>query len=263
MPDIMVLDHGADTGQRLKRYFRAADVDYWTQRWLAVREVSYQREQAGHLPHQLRAIWKRWVAPGTKVLEAGCGLGHFTVAAHALGHRAEGLDWSAPTIARLRERFPVIPWHVGDARRMPFSDAAFDVVYSPGVCEHFEDGPTAVLEETHRVLRSGGVAVISSPCFNNWLQRRAPAIAAAEAPSGAAFHEYLFAPEGLAARIQQIGFDVLHVRPYAALDTLVRFGGWRMPDGLNAVNRAVSFALDYLPVVRTWGSTCLWVARKR
>jgi SAM-dependent methyltransferase len=256
----MVVDHGADTGPRLKLFSRAADVDYWTERWQTARGVSYERERRGHLPHQLRTTWKRCVEPGSSVLEAGCGLGHFTVAAHALGYRAEGLDWSEPTVTGLRERFPLIPWHVGDVRSLPFPDRSFDSVYSPGVCEHFEDGPVPVLEETRRVLRVGGIAVVSTPCFNRWLQRRTASLAAVAAPPRAAFYEYAFAPAGMATLLGGIGFEVLQVRPYAALDTLVRFAGWRVPDRLR---NALALPLDYVPIVREWGSTCLWVARKR
>jgi SAM-dependent methyltransferase len=145
-------------------------------------------------------------------------------------------------------------------RRLPFEDRVFDSVYSPGVCEHFEEGPVAVLSETRRVLRAGGIAVVSSPCFNSWLQRRASRLVFPETPSGAAFHEYAFAPSGMARLFEKVGFTVLQVRPYAALDTLIRFAGWRVP---RRVKNALALSLDYTPIVRGWGSTCIWVARKR
>ena len=46
-----------------------------------------------------------------------------------------------------------------DATRMGFPDDHFDVVYSRSVFEHLRD-PSAVLAETHRVLRPGGVMYI-------------------------------------------------------------------------------------------------------
>ena len=193
----MVIDDGVDTGPRLKLIPGRPMSSIWTERWQDATDVTYERERRGHLPHQLRSTWKRWVEPGSSVLEAGCGLGHFTVAAHALGYRAEGVDWSEPTIARLRAQFPSIAWQVCDVRRLPFADRTFDSVYSPGVCEHFEDGPRAVLQETRRVLRVGGIAVVSSPCFNVWLQQRTSRLVSAEPPEDAGFHEYAFAPAGM------------------------------------------------------------------
>lgn len=257
---VIVLDHDPTTGARLKCYSRAADIGYWTEMWCQRREVSYVRERRGHLPHQLRATFRRWVAPGAKTLEAGCGLGHFTVAADALGYRAEGLDWSAETIEMLRRRFASIPWHVGDARKLEFPNDTFDAVYSPGVCEHFEEGPIAVLSETRRVLRKGGIAIVSTPCFNVWLQRRADGVTGGGEPGDLEFYQYAFTPDGMAALLAQLGFEVLQVRPYAALDTMMRYGGWRVPSPLV---KAMAFSMDYLPVVREWGSTCIWIARKR
>lgn len=261
MLDHIVIEHDGLTGMRLKRYFKAADVEYWTSLWQGTRNVSYERELLGHLPHQLRTTFLRWVPAGARTLEAGCGLGHFTVAADALGYQAEGLDWSEPTINRLRRQFSSIPWHVGDVRDLDFPNDTFDAIYSPGVCEHFSEGPVRVLAESRRVLRPGGIAIISTPCFNGWLQRRTAAFKAADhAVDESTFHEYAFTPDGMARLLEQLGFEVVQIRPYAALDTLVRYAGWRVPRRLND---ALSFGMDYLPIVREWGSTCLWIARKR
>jgi SAM-dependent methyltransferase len=257
----IVVEQDEVTGPRLKYYSRAADVAYWTDKWDAARSVSYERELRGHLPHQLRDTFARWATPGARVLEAGCGLGYFTVAASALGFAAEGLDWSEPTIDRLRERFPAIPWHVGDVRALRFASGSFDAVYSPGVCEHFEDGPVSVLTETHRVLRRGGIAVISTPCFNSWIARRAPAFDDGSREfSDSAFYQYAFTPDGLARVLTTVGFDVISIRPYAVLDTLVQFGNWRVP---RLLNLPLAYGMDYVPIIRNWGSTCLWVARRR
>lgn len=264
MREHLLIEQDRITGARLKRYFRPADVEYWTELWRRTPNASYERELRGHLPHQLRSTFSRWVPPGSRTLEAGCGLGHFTVAAAALGYRAEGLDWSDVTVDRLRRQFDWIAWHVGDVRHLPFPDGSFDAVYSPGVCEHFADGPIPVIDETRRVLRRGGFAIVSTPCFNEWLQRHAPRLTdpveSGRPVDESAFHEYAFTPQGMADVLEGCGFDVVQVRPYATLDTLVRFGGWRVP---RPIEFPLAVLLDYLPVLRRWGSTCIWVARKR
>jgi SAM-dependent methyltransferase len=256
---IVVEDHDGSTGPRLKYYSQSADVSYWTEMWARSADRSHDRAARGHLPHQLRATFRRWVPIGAKTLEAGCGLGHFTVAADALGYCAEGLDWSGPTIELLRRKFPWIPWHEGDARRLPFPADTFDAVYSPGVCEHFEEGPAAVLAETYRVLRPGGIAVISTPCFNSWMQRHAEELSAGVEPDGRAFYQYAFTPEGMAKLLARLGFKVVQILPYGVLDTLVKHGGWRVPGAMSFV---LAFSMDYVPIVRQWGSTCIWVGRK-
>lgn len=259
-PEHLVVERDASTGLRLKFYSQKADVDFWTAMWKQGGVVSYEREVRGHLPHQLRDTFRRWVQPGSRTLEAGCGPGRFTVALHALGYRAEGLDWSAETIAELQQRFPEIPWHPGDVRQIDRADGTFDAVYLPGVCEHFEEGPEAILIEMRRVLRPGGIAVVSTPCFNPWLQRHVERRSGSVESRSGEFYQYAFTPDGMARLLGRIGFDVLQVKPYGALETFMRYAGWRIRPGWR---RGLAVAMDYLPVVRNWGSTCIWVARKR
>jgi SAM-dependent methyltransferase len=148
---------------------------------------------------------------------------------------------------------------VGDVRCLEFATGTFDTVYSPGVCEHFTEGPWSILAETRRILRPGGVAVISTPCFNAWMQRRAESLTRGANIAGVEFYQYAFTPDGMRTLLERLGFEVVQVRPYAALDTLIRYDGWRVPARLT---NALSLAMDYVPVVRDWGSTCIWVARK-
>ena len=255
----IIVEASPETGSRLKHYSRAADVQYWDELWGAVApQEPYSRQLRGHLPHQLRDTFSKWVQPGARVLEAGCGLGHFTVAAHALGYCAEGLDWSEKTIHRLKQLFPHIPWHIGDVRKLEFDDGTFDAVYSPGVCEHFEEGPSRVLAETRRVLRHHGIAVISTPCFNRWLQARETRFSLPGKPIGE-FHEYAFTPNGMTRLLERLGFELLQVRPYGSLATMVYFAGWKVP---RLAGKLLAVAMDYMPVSRDWGSCCMWVARR-
>jgi SAM-dependent methyltransferase len=253
----IVLDDDQTTGTRLKYYSQAADVNYWTELWKSSDNWSYDRQIRGHLPRQLRSTFKRWVDPGSRVLEAGCGIAHFTVAAHALGYRAEGLDWSLETIEKLRKRFPKIPWHIGDVRKLEFDDGEFDAVYSPGVCEHFEEGPTRILTETRRILRPTGIAFITTPCFNRWLQARPRRFTHTGNPTGD-FYQYAFTPEGMSELLRRLGFEILQVRPYDVVDTMIKFAGWRIP------RRMIKplAVMDIAPVIRNWGRCCIWVARR-
>lgn len=254
----IVVDRDKATGPRLKYFAQPASVEYWTQLWEEISpQQPYNRQLRGHLPHHLRWTFSKWVKPAARVLEAGCGLGHFTVATHALGFHAEGLDWSAKTISRLRQLFPHIPWHVGDVRKFEFDDEVFDCVFSPGVCEHFEEGPSDILAETRRILRVGGIAVISTPCFNPWLQSR-PNLFPARAMTSQ-FYQYAFTPQGMSQLLKHLGFEIVQVRLFASLATMVEFADWRVP---SLLEKAVAVLMDLGPISRHLGSNCVWVARR-
>jgi ubiquinone/menaquinone biosynthesis C-methylase UbiE len=103
-----------------------------------------------------------------RVLEIGCGRGvALPVLARLLRPaRLVGLDPEAAFLeeARLRltEAAVVAELVPGDVRRMPFPDAAFDLVVDFGTCYHIAR-PHAALTEIARVLAPGGLFVHETP----------------------------------------------------------------------------------------------------
>ncbi|MCM3885104.1 bifunctional 2-polyprenyl-6-hydroxyphenol methylase/3-demethylubiquinol 3-O-methyltransferase UbiG [Frankia sp. R82] len=164
----LVVQPGAHRG-RLAFYRQSADAAFWDDLWDA-QPVDYRRARTGHLPLHLRRAVRRHLRPGGRVLEAGCGPGEFSVAMAARGFTADAVDWAPRTVARLRAAAPRLRVWQGDVRALEVPDGSYDAVYSPGVCEHFEAGPADVLRETFRVLRPGGVALVSTPCFSPLLR---------------------------------------------------------------------------------------------
>lgn len=80
------------------------------------------------------------------------------------GARIYGVDLSEPIVREARAAFGPRSLHpaVGDVRRLPFADAAFDAVYSMGTIEHFAESEAAVVELA-RVLKPGGRLVLGVP----------------------------------------------------------------------------------------------------
>jgi ubiquinone/menaquinone biosynthesis C-methylase UbiE len=74
-----------------------------------------------------------------------------------------GIDISDETI-RLCAQRGIDRIVKGDAVRLPFTDAAFDVVLALDAFEHVDDDVGA-MKETYRVLRPGGVLVATVPAF--------------------------------------------------------------------------------------------------
>lgn len=97
------------------------------------------------------------------VLEIGCGLGTDLVQFARAGAIVTGVDLTPQSIELAKKRLSLSGLkgrvQVADAENLPFSDRAFDVVYSFGVLHHTPDTQRAV-SEAHRVLKPGGEAVI-------------------------------------------------------------------------------------------------------
>ncbi|WP_082132441.1 methyltransferase domain-containing protein [Luteimonas sp. FCS-9] len=101
---------------------------------------------------------------GREVLDIACGEGY---GAHLLSERAAsvvGVDVSPQAVehARLAYCRENLRFEVGDCAAIPLPDASVDVVVSFETIEH-HDQHDAMIEEVSRVLRPGGLLVISSP----------------------------------------------------------------------------------------------------
>jgi SAM-dependent methyltransferase len=106
------------------------------------------------------------IAPGMRVLDAGCGYGRNLVYLLRAGCEIFALDVDAEAIehvrylaAALNPRLPTENFQVGAIEQMPFQDAFADVVICNSVL-HFSRDPRhfhAMLAELWRVLRPGGM----------------------------------------------------------------------------------------------------------
>jgi SAM-dependent methyltransferase len=105
---------------------------------------------------------------GRHLLDVGCSWGRWTLAAHARGYTAVGIDPSLGAVmaARRVARQLQTPtrYVVGDARHLPFARAKFDAVYSYSVLQHLSrDDAARSTAEMGRVLKAGGTARVQMP----------------------------------------------------------------------------------------------------
>ena len=102
------------------------------------------------------------------VLEIGPGPGFIAIeiAKLLLGVQVLGLDLSqtmidiATTNAREQGVSERVTFREGDAAKVPFGDASFDLVISSGSLHHWQE-PRRIFQEIHRVLKPGCRALIS------------------------------------------------------------------------------------------------------
>jgi SAM-dependent methyltransferase len=99
---------------------------------------------------------------GAEILDVGCGTGG-TTAFLGREHRVIGCDVATDAVRLARGRGLALVR--ASAESLPFSPASFDVVLALDVLEHHDDD-SAVALEARRVLRPGGLLLVTVPCFS-------------------------------------------------------------------------------------------------
>src|SRR5487761_147944 len=120
-------------------------------------------------PHILaqieRLIRRRLGAGGRAALAVGCGTGIHSLLLDELGYRVTALDVADKLLsvaaAKASARGAPIDFIHGDARRLPFSDAAFDAIVCVGsTLSLIVDGWPLALAEMARALKPGGLLLL-------------------------------------------------------------------------------------------------------
>jgi ubiquinone/menaquinone biosynthesis C-methylase UbiE len=105
------------------------------------------------------------IAPGTTLLDVGCGAGQLTIPAARKGIRVTGVDLAQNLVdeanRRAREENLDIEIMQGDAEALQFPDESFDVVLS-FIGAMFAPRPELVASELTRVCRRGGRIIMGN-----------------------------------------------------------------------------------------------------
>jgi ubiquinone/menaquinone biosynthesis C-methylase UbiE len=167
--------------------------------------------------HLHRYAFARRFVGGRRVLDLGCGLGYGAemIAPHT--REIVSLDRDRDTIlhARTNRTHGLGPFVLGDAFRLPFRSAAFDVVIAFELIEHVVE-QEALAAEIRRVLTPEGLLLMSSPdtlVYSGKLGERNP------------FHPKEMTTEGLRTLVQP------HFERVLVYKQRVVTGSVMVPDG--------------------------------
>ncbi len=205
---------------------------------------------------------------GARVLEVGCGRGATLLEFAKRGAIVTGIDYAESALTfcnSLKERvlqngnLRLPEFILGDARSLPFHEEKFDIVYSVGLLEHFED-PRAILAEQCRVLKRGGYLILQVPQkYSVYTLLKKALMAVGKWPYGA--WETQFSGRDLRALVTEAGLSTEFAYGHGSFTlALLRHclfptidhgvGGWHKENGALAGRIRANIGLDVGLVAR-------------
>lgn len=144
---------------------RNIEQEDYDKRWAGEAGEKYSGGNQGYTPAMLAFMGKHAdkVAKPATALEVGCGDGYFSSVLAQKGFNVTGIDLSEEGVRVAQRRTPNGTFRTHDLTRpMPFADGSFDVIWCSEVLEHLFS-PLYVLQQMHRVLKPGGVTLLTVP----------------------------------------------------------------------------------------------------
>ncbi len=141
------------------------------------------------------------VPNGGRLLEIGCGTGHWSEYFSNKGFDVTGVDLSEEMIAIARQRkVSRAVFDVSDAARLPFGDASFDVAAAITALEFTADPAGVVAEMVRCVKKAGGMLIVGVlnrlSAYNRSKQRKAASMYASASLFSPADLRNLLSPFG-------------------------------------------------------------------
>lgn len=145
-------------------------------------DAQLQQMYQGDVPAVFRAAAEAVQATGVRggmIVEVGCASGYYwEVLEHLLRSQVRylGVDYSTALVDLARQRYPNVPFVVGDAANLPLPDGCCDILLSGCVLLHVADYAAAIRESSrvsrrwcifHRtpVLRTGNTVFLSKLAY--------------------------------------------------------------------------------------------------
>jgi 2-polyprenyl-3-methyl-5-hydroxy-6-metoxy-1,4-benzoquinol methylase len=195
----------------------------------AVEDPLYIEEREGRVltfQRHLKPLERIAGSPnGRPLLDVGCYTGVFVEIAARHGWDAWGVEPSHWAVEQAQARGLHVVQGTLDTAELP--GAHFDVVTMWDVIEHLTD-PRAALEQTHCLLKPGGLVVVHTIDIDSFFAR----VMGARWPWLMEMHVYYFSRRTLRALLEKCGFEVLSDKPqgrYLRLGYLMNRVGALMP----------------------------------
>jgi len=176
-----------------------------------------------------------------RILDVGCGTGHFLKVAQDRGWEVAGIEISSFSADQARSRHG-LNVETGTLESVHPQDNFFDIVTMWDVLEHLPE-PLKTLNEISRILKEGGIfsfSTINIASLNAWLQKEKWRYLIPPE------HLFYFTPGSLKKILHDKKFSILSFRTHFALHAAIE----SIQNEKSKQDKALNFARKYLKPLR-------------
>jgi SAM-dependent methyltransferase len=202
--------------------------DYWKSRWEDIpADAPMHNPDVYPLKYAMMAVNDK----AGRILEAGCGAGRILRYYHDQGYDIVGMDYIQAAIDKLKAVDPSLHVETGDITSLSYMNESFKYVLAFGLYHNLEHGLNKSIDETYRVLESGGTVCASFRADNiqtrisDWLADRKhknrTKISARE------FHKMNLTKREFSKLFSDAGFEIRAIHPVENMPFLYKFSIFR------------------------------------
>ncbi len=173
------------------------------------------------------ALYTPYLPKNDVILEAGSGLSAAVITLRRMGYNVVGLDYAENALHISHHYDSSLPLLAGDVHALPHANNSLGAYLSFGVLEHFEHGMNPALAEAYRILKPGGVLVLTIPYPSvvheivEWRRKRQNV----SVLNDDSFYESTYTRAALCDNVENAGFKIVKAVPTSHAFTLWGLGG--------------------------------------
>ena len=252
---------------RLVWYRANLESEFWEEHWKSTFDLAtFELHRHGSLGGYEKTFLRHLPTEG-RIIEAGCGLGHYVVALSSRGYQVDGVDLANQTLQRVGAFVPDLRLIVADVRNLPVRSGSYSAYVSLGVVEHDKAGPEDALREASRVLAPGGIGIFTVPCFNALRGVAIPKRALERVPPNSVFYQYAFSQSDFCSLLSQAGFSIVSCAGFDVVKGLREeigvFSRWWARHASTRRAKLLASILERIPFLRRWVGHMLIVVARR
>jgi SAM-dependent methyltransferase len=173
-----------------------------------------------------KARWIERIRPNGRLLEVGCGDGHFLAAAKSRGYDVAGLEPHPERAKRSRARLGV-EIRCGRVEEIEWPGASFDIVYHCDMLAHFHD-PRLALNRMCDLLAPAGILAFEVGILGGINPAWYPRIGGIGLPQ----HRWLYSDQSMQILLKQAGLRVTHNKRFGLGPVVLLHEGIRRIAGI-------------------------------